>query len=285
MNLKTLHKLSDLNFQSLDNLKTENLNKKVGLYLLLPVIGIAAVLFAGLTRDNEQILNVGLILLASWFALGVLVLVFMAFRAFIITLRSPNYLADFASDNNLLYQKQVSESPTTKPGTIFHVDRTVSQTISDFLHGATDEYTFSCYKYSYCINRGKYGKYYDAVVVEIELPNNVPHIVIDSIIESVNLDIKSSVLPIQFAESQRINLEGNFSRYFAVYSPELQEMNTLALFTPDVMENIMHFASKCDIEMIKNSFISTGRRYRKIVTIMKNYSKRLMPYGLRLVKS
>jgi hypothetical protein len=57
-------------------------------------------------------------------------------------------------------------------------------------------------------------------------------------------------LPMQFSQSQRIHLEGDFSRYFALYAPDTYAITALTILAPDVMEIVMRYAGLCDIEII-----------------------------------
>jgi hypothetical protein len=60
------------------------------------------------------------------------------------------------------------------------------------------------------------------------------------------------VLPIFFDASQRITFEGDFSKYFAVYSPKTYEQSAVNVLAPDIMETLLKHAARCDIEIIDN---------------------------------
>jgi len=244
--------LSSLDFHSLDRLKTQNPSKNVILAIFTSLVGIVGLILFATLLNNETLADIGLMMFALWIGLVLLFLVYKSFKVLIIYINNPKYLSDFAADNNLIFTKKDLESVEQRPGTIFHVVQANTKQIKNLFIGKTDEYNYSFFSYSYFIGLGNGARDYQAAVVEIELPQKVPHLVIDSTVESINMDIRSSVLPIRFSEDQRISLEGSFSRYFAIYSPDTQEINALSILTPDVMETIMQVASRCDIEMINN---------------------------------
>src|SRR5690606_5391781 len=84
------------------------------------------------------------------------------------------------------------------------------------------------------------------MVAAIELPHHMPHMVIDSLVEDTDI----SVLPVRFARSQKIDLEGDFYKYFAVYAPDRRELDALIVLAPDVMLTLLEQGAKGDIEFI-----------------------------------
>jgi len=113
------------------------------------------------------------------------------------------------------------------------------------LRGKLDGWRFELFNYSYVIQRGKSSKILYLSVVEIELPRVMPHIILDSQLES-----GGSALPIQFDKDQRIKLEGDFDNYIHLYAPQNYQIAALSIITPDVMQTLLGFKKYCDIEII-----------------------------------
>ncbi len=72
--------------------------------------------------------------------------------------------------------------------------------------------------------------------MEITLPRVLPHMVIDSLVENGNGSM--STLPIEFDQSQKIELEGDFHNYFSLYAPDKYGISALTIIAPDAIEII-----------------------------------------------
>lgn len=82
----------------------------------------------------------------------------------------------------------------------------------------------------------------------LKLPKALPHIVLDA--EANNNFLRLTNLPQQFLRGQRLELEGDFGKYFTLYCPNGMEHDALYIFTPDVMQvAIDGFGKMCDIEI------------------------------------
>lgn len=155
-------------------------------------------------------------------------------------------LQRFAEVNNLVYFPLV---PTeSRPGSIFTHGH--SRRFGGALGGKLSGFSFLFYPYSYVVGSGKHQRKYDAMVMEITLPRILPHLVIDSLVEGGNG--LESTLPITFDKSQRMQLEGDFYKYFNVYAPDSYSISALTIIAPDVMLTLLQHASLCDIEVVGN---------------------------------
>lgn len=153
---------------------------------------------------------------------------------------------NFAGANNWEYKQKIEVN--NKPGSIYGLGsiRTALDVISGNLRGLP----FSSYEYIYTTGSGKSQQTHYLQVFELTLPRAMPHMVIDSLVESGSYG--ASTLPIKFAGSQRIELEGDFSKYFSLYAPDNYGVTALTVLAPDAMAALMDHASKCDIEIINN---------------------------------
>lgn len=226
-----------MKFDSLDDYKSSAFTgKSRDLVALVFFFGILAMLFVpvfGTTGVGFPLVSIAL--LTAVIALSI----FVKFRA--IERHNENVLRAFAADNGLLYlpaSKEIEEDV----GTLFGVGH--SKYKNNIFSGTLENLPFSSYEYYYTTGGGKHRKTHDAMVVEVTLPRILPQFVIDSEIEDV--------IPIQFDKSQKIELEGDFHKYFDLYAPDKYGMTALTLLAPDAMEVLMEHAALCDIEVVNN---------------------------------
>lgn len=154
-------------------------------------------------------------------------------------------LAKFAELNEFQFMPQ-GGMIEPRPGSLFRHGH--SQKVRNVVLGDLHKLPFRLFEYEYTTGSGKSSQLHDQMVMECILPHPQHHLVLDSMTE---LGAKNaSVLPIEFDDSQRLQLEGDFNRYFHVYSPIGYHINALALLTPDVMHTILTSANNCDIEVV-----------------------------------
>lgn len=173
------------------------------------------------------------------------------------------------SDNNrssllgFLQANGFSSSQSTvveeRRGTLFL--RGHSKHISTQIGGQLQDLPFQLFNYTYTVGSGKHRTVYDAAVMELTLPRKLPHMVIDSLVEMDQGG--QSTLPINFDQSQRLNLEGDFYKYFALYAPDTYGVSALSIIAPDVMETLMRHAALCDIEIIDDKIYFYWPEYPK----------------------
>ena len=144
-------------------------------------------------------------------------------------------------------------------GTIFL--RGHSKRITTQIGGQLQDLPFRLFNYTYTVGSGKHRTVYDAAVMELTLPRKLPHMVIDSLVEMDQGG--QSTLPINFDQSQRLNLEGDFYKYFALYAPDTYGVSALSIIAPDVMETLMRHAALCDIEIIDDKIYFYWPEYPK----------------------
>lgn len=78
------------------------------------------------------------------------------------------------------------------------------------------------------------------------LSRDVPHLVLDS---RRNNGMFSS-LPVRYQSSQRISLGSPFDDEFIAYAPDGYAPDAFHVFSPDVMEALVHVAPRYDIELV-----------------------------------
>lgn len=98
---------------------------------------------------------------------------------------------------------------------------------------------------------GKSRRIYSRTVTRIECPDLLSHFIVNSRLNDIsntggNLEL--------YRDSQELKLEGNFSEFFQVLTPDGDERQLLMLLAPDVMEYIVLTFGDYDIELV-NSYI------------------------------
>jgi hypothetical protein len=84
--------------------------------------------------------------------------------------------------------------------------------------------------------------------LRIKLPRPVPHLVLISVARRGFRGYSS--VGLSFAESQRVRLEGDFDRFFAVYAPDGYGADARYVLTPDFMARLADHASLFDLEFV-----------------------------------
>ncbi|KAA9149479.1 hypothetical protein F6B41_04585 [Microbacterium lushaniae] len=87
--------------------------------------------------------------------------------------------------------------------------------------------------------------------IAVALPAPLPHLILDA---SSN-NRRGSDLPVDVARSQRLSLEGDFDRWFHVYSPTAYGADALYVLTPDVMAALIDEASGYNVEIVDDALV------------------------------
>ncbi|MFD4959111.1 hypothetical protein [Microbacterium sp. NPDC058389] len=90
----------------------------------------------------------------------------------------------------------------------------------------------------------------------VRLGTNLPHLVLDA---TSNDSLRVSNLPVSLDPVQRLSLEGDFDRHFALYAPAGYERDALYLFTPDVMARFIDEAAALDVEIVDDRLFLYAR--------------------------
>lgn len=165
-------------------------------------------------------------------------------RAKEIKSTSNDAMLQFAVANN--FGLNIAVQVEGRPGSLFTHGN--NKRIFNQFTGKFQDIPFQLFNYSYIVGSGRNRRRYDCSVMELQLKRKLPHMVIDSLVEKGSFG--SSTLPIDFDASQKINLEGDFYKYFALYAPDTYGVSALTIIAPDVMERLMQHAALCDIEVI-----------------------------------
>lgn len=158
-------------------------------------------------------------------------------------------LKEFAKVNNLVYSSNLSSE--NYQGVIFSnyaSDRVESSIMIPAATGTADfDIEVANYRYSKQYTDSK--KTYYKGFVRVDLKKNLPNIVLNS---KANDSLLSDTLPGSFKSKQKLSLEGDFDKYFDLYTPSKYKRDALYFLTPDVMHSLIKNCSGVDVEIIDN---------------------------------
>ena len=162
-------------------------------------------------------------------------------------------LARFAEANGMTWTSAVANPAL--PGMIFGEGR--NREATDVVRGPRPRWV-EVGNYTYKTGSGKSEQTHKWAYVEMRLDTPLPHIVLDAV--GNNGLFGASNLPATFGRDQRLSLEGDFDRYFALHCPKGYERDALYLFTPDVMARFIDNAAALDVEIVDDRLFLYARR-------------------------
>jgi hypothetical protein len=228
-----------LNFAPLDKLRSANVGTPIALLI--------AMFFVPQFLDFDHPIAPTLVIVAVLGIAGFLV--YSVRKIMIANSQNSQAYLEFAQANNFEY---VSANPTYAHGSGTLFTHGHSQNYRHIISGVrSDKLPFAVFRHTYDTGSGKSRTTHFATVMRIQLPRVLPHMVIDSHAEGGSSN--TSVLPIEFDRSQRIELEGDFHKYFSLYAPDKYGVGMLSIIGPDTMWVLMEHAAACDIEIIDNN--------------------------------
>ena len=249
-------KYQELRFEPLKNMRLYSLNVKA----------LGTVVFFEFVIFIIGAFNAPYEFLRNWLLVGVLIgyVVYEFKRYTAQTTINNQSQSDFATQNGFSYTSKLKTIPTD--GTLF--DHGHTKKLLHVISGSYNDMPFRAYSYHYETGSGKSRTSHDAMIFEYTLPRVLPQFVIDSQLENV--------IPINFEASQKIELEGDFHKYFDLYAPDAYGVTALTIMAPDAMEAVMHNAAMCDIEVVQNKLYfywatpaHTKEQYEKIFSTVQ----------------
>ena len=189
--------------------------------LVLTVIGAAIVLFAfpalialvSTITSGRNTINPVSIFFVLFLVVVIALVVVLIVRAFRGKAERRFRLDRFARANGLEWRGDVDDPRL--PGMIFHQGH--SREASDVVSGYRPRF-IEVANYAYKTGSGKSETTHKWAYVAIRLDTPLPHIVLDAV--GNNGLFGGSNLPITFTRGQRLGLEGDFDRHFALYCPQ-----------------------------------------------------------------
>lgn len=158
----------------------------------------------------------------------------------------------FAQANGMTWHAESPAPPL--PGMIFGLGH--GRRATDVLRGTRPRFVeFANYRYTTGSGKNQTTHQWGYVAVKLSTP--LPHIVLDAL---GNNALFGSNLPASFDKEQRLSLEGDFDRYFALYCPRGYERDALYLFTPDIMARFIDNAAALDVEIVDDWLFLYAKR-------------------------
>lgn len=133
---------------------------------------------------------------------------------------------------------------------LFGRDQSYSPVIDAVLGDANAD----MFVYQTVTGSGKSQQTYVFTIARVMMPAAMPHIFLRA-----KGNVWSTVRP-EFEDHETLSLEGDFNDYFSLQIEEGQEVNVLEILTPDVMQSLVSYSQKEDIEILGKSlfFILSG---------------------------
>ena len=158
----------------------------------------------------------------------------------------------FAQANGMTWFAEAKNPPL--PGMIFDIGS--ERVARDIVRGDRPRLVeFGNHRYTTGSGKNRTTHHWGYVAVHLSSP--LPHIVLDAV---GNNGLFGSNLPASFDKSQRLSLEGDFDRYFALYCPRGYERDALYLFTPDIMARFIDNAAALDVEIVDDWLFLYAKR-------------------------
>jgi hypothetical protein len=151
-------------------------------------------------------------------------------------------LKNFSEANGFAFS--VNRSWNGYPGIIFGIGH--SQQYMTVVNGTYHGQQFEFGNFYCTVGSGKSSRRRSFGVVEVKLGRRMPHILLDS---RANNRFGFSNLPV-FKGSQRLQLEGDFNKYFDLYVPDGYERDALYVITPELMALLIDLGARYDIELV-----------------------------------
>ncbi|HEX5797289.1 MAG TPA: hypothetical protein VFX86_02775 [Candidatus Saccharimonadales bacterium] len=227
---------TNIDFSALGNLTRLDIKpKQAVVYAVLFII----TLVWGVTTESTA----STLALMSLILFGIVYLIYISYKT---AQKNNEVLLAFASQNGFTFEK--ANKHIVEKGSLYQRGHSKKET--RIISGELYSLPMKISDYEYATGHGKNRTDYQIRVMRLTLPRHLPHMVIDCEVESDSNGYSS--LPITFDRSQKIELEGDFHKYFNLYVPDKYAVSALSIIAPDAMEALMRMKALCDIEIVEN---------------------------------
>jgi len=125
-------------------------------------------------------------------------------------------------------------------GRIFQIGD--NRKFEDIIQGEFENHPLKLFTYRFITGSGKNRVEHHFTICELTFPTRIPNIVLDAHNFSPYLSFDFNL--------KKLSLEGDFYKYFTLYCVPGEEIETLQIFTPDVMQDLIEKSPKYDLEFI-----------------------------------
>lgn len=198
-------------------------------------------------------LNLTLIATIFLFRYGIGVMIMAPAAVFSVWYRHASlqlqaqFMRQFAAANGFIYYPD--ESPAHLAGSAFSIGS--DKTYTDLVKGFIDDLPFEYFAYNYTINTGRNRSAYTITVLTIELGHDMPNVYAQSLrvgqASSLSQELSAKMdtalgVPI-------LSLGTEFDKYYQVRITPGAETETLQIFEPDLMANLIDQPVHFDFEL------------------------------------
>ena len=219
-------------------------------------LGLAAFIALIVITVGSIVIRVGDIIIYA-------VVLYFAFLSYRVNVYKNNVWQAFATANGWPLNTTTSVLELIPPSMQFGHSEKFSPIINATLGAMnSDLFTYSCVTGS-----GRYQQTHNFTVGRMVLPKNLPHILLLS--KKSKADVQRDL-----ANSQDLQLEGNFGDYFKLQIESGQQIDVLTVLTPDVMQTLVSYNTAEDIEILGDDlyFIMNGdkRDYADVESLVRS---------------
>ena len=171
---------------------------------------------------------------------GIALFILYAFEA---TRARGDFWKEFADEHGWRYEKKGVIAD--EKALVFKLGH--SQRMVNVVSGEMRGLPLRIFEYVYVVGHGKHRKEYAFTVFEITVKGSFPHMYIN------NRHNRHSARPSGGATELPVPTE--FEKSFVLYGPQKYEIEVLSLFTPDILESLLHTKWPHDVELVDSELL------------------------------
>ncbi len=155
-------------------------------------------------------------------------------------------LSEIAKANNFQVIEKIDKPEQQYIGSLLKAGK--NQPVYSILKGIWAKRSFEIFNLIYVTREGRSSTTNYTGIIVVKLPRRLPNIIFDN--KSDNFLGISSLGNATPSSSQKVQLEGDFNKYFDVYVPKDYERDMLYFLTPELMQLLIEEGKEYDIEVI-----------------------------------
>ena len=243
----TIEDINQLKLPSVSTLMKEHVKRNIFLYVILPILYVVLYfLILNYYFQLKNIINDNVYVVIFLAILPTLIL-----YAFLYNKENKEFFTSFA--------KQLGFSFSPK-GDILSVDGMLfktgrSQSIHNIINGLYYNHPTRFYNFETVIGYGKSQHTESFKVLEVTFDTLLPEIIL-----SRKFGIFSD-MTISRDNEKRLSLEGDFDKYFNLYTIEGYENEVLQIFTPEIMKMFIDDTKELNVEMFGSRMYIYSRSF------------------------
>ena len=214
---------------SINQIAEAYVNKHIVVVGILCAISIAVLAYVYILTGT---IMQPLILLAMAYALGFYIIYQAAERQF---------MQELATQLGFTYVG--SQDAGMRPAAVTIFQRGHSHRVRDIILGTHEGHAVRIYLFQFTVGYGKNSHTYTDSVFEVQFVGTFPHIILS------NAYMGGFGLLGASTGEERVRLEGDFNKYFTMQIEKGLETEAYEIFTPDVMQDLIPYASTFAFEM------------------------------------